>query len=212
MATTHASVGFVSSSVMLWLLATVYSSTIAEVMPLASGVVFLGAIGGFFPDLDRVEVRKGSFSVVHRKTLHFPIGYLVLAVMVYVSSLYLDSAVCWFAIAFFLGAGLHSAMDILDSPRDIDPREGVYEHLSRKWIRPHNIIPFASLREWILYSIFGLGFILIAPVLPPFRDIQGMYVSGGVYFITCVVAAAYESQHTLPKKREARKKLEQKMK
>jgi hypothetical protein len=42
--------------------------------------------------------------------------------------------------------------------------------------------------------------------LPPFWKIQGVYISGGVYFLTCVVAAAYESQYTLPKKRAARKK------
>jgi hypothetical protein len=98
-------------------------------------------------------------------------------------------------------------MDILDSPRDIDPTEGVYNHLSRKWIRPLNLIPFASLWEWIMYSLLSLGFILIAPFLPPFWNIQGMYISGGVYFLTCVVAAAYESQYTLPKKRAARKKI-----
>jgi len=209
MATTHTCVGFVSSSIILWLLAFVGSSSIAEVMPLASVVVIFGAIGGFFPDIDRVEGRIGFINIVHRKTLHFPLGYFLLALIMYVFSLYLYSdwrSVCWFAIAFFIGAGLHSVMDILDGPRGIDPNEGVYEHLSHKWIRARDKIPFASLWEWIMYSFFGLGFILIAPFLPSFWNIQGVYISGGVYFLTCVVAAAYESHYTLPKKREAREK------
>lgn len=208
MVTTHACVGFVSSAIILCLLAIVYSSPIAEVMPLASLFVIVGTLGGFFPDIDRVEGRICSINIVHRRTLHFSLGYFLLALITYVISLYYSDwrSVCWFAIAFFIGAGLHSVMDILDSPRDIDPTEGVYNHLSRKWIRPLNMIPFASLWEWIMYSLLSLGFILIAPFLPPFWNIQGVYISGGVYFLTCVVAAAYESQYTLPKKRAAIKK------
>jgi hypothetical protein len=208
MVTTHSCVGFVSSSIILYLLAFVYSSSIAEVMPLASVLVVVGTLGGSFPDIDRVEGKIGFINIVHRKTLHYPLGYFVLALITYVFFLYYSDwrSVCWFAIAFFIGAGLHSVMDILDGPRDIDLNEGVYEHLTRKWIRARDKIHFASLWEWIMYSLFSLGFILIAPFLPPFWKIQGVYISGGVYFITCVVGAAYESYYTLPKRREARKK------
>ena len=38
------------------------------------------------------------------------------------------------------------------------------------------------------------------------EDSRRVYISGGVYFLTCVVAVAYESHYTLPKRREARKK------
>jgi hypothetical protein len=214
MVTTHSGIGFVTSSIILCSLAFVYSSSIAEVMPLGSLLVIVGAIGGSFPDIDRFEGKIRFINIVHRKTLHYPLGYFVLALITYVFFLYYPDwrSVCWFAIAFFIGAGLHSVMDILDGPRDSDPNEGVYEHLSRKWIRTREKVPFASLWEWIMYSFFSLGFILIAPFLQPFWKIQGVYIASGVYFITCVVGAAYESYYTLPKRREARKKYQVKKK
>ena len=86
MATTHTCVCFVSSSIILWLLAS-----IAEVMPLASVIVIFGAIGGFFPDIDRFEGRFGFINIVHRKTLHFPLGYSLSALIMYVFSLYFYS-------------------------------------------------------------------------------------------------------------------------
>jgi hypothetical protein len=80
--------------------------------------VVAGLVGGAMPDLDRWE----SIGFSHRKTLHYPIGYGVLASALALG-LFLNSPYSFWLIlssCFFAGAWAHALMDILDGPWEVD--------------------------------------------------------------------------------------------
>ncbi|RQH03334.1 metal-dependent hydrolase [Natrarchaeobius oligotrophus] len=129
MATTHA----------LGALALV--APLAAVAPELAVVVAVAAIvGGLFPDLD--------LYAGHRRTLHFPVYYWLLAVPA--------AAVAWIvpvpetvAVAVFLfAAALHSAMDAFGGGLELKPwletsDRAVYSHYHGRWIEP---------RRWVRYD------------------------------------------------------------
>ncbi|MGM0399112.1 MAG: metal-dependent hydrolase [Halobacteriota archaeon] len=129
MSTTHAAMG------------AAVAAALVPVAPDLAGVAALGAIaGGVFPDLD--------LAFEHRKTLHYPEHYWVVAVpMLVVASI--RPGVWTVALAAFFGsAALHSVTDVFGGglglrPWEADDQRGVYSHWSGRWIAP---------RRWVRYD------------------------------------------------------------
>jgi hypothetical protein len=78
MMSTHMGCGFIAGSVLAFILAPLTNSP--TVLGLSGILAACGALGGFFPDIDRIE-RLGPVQMTHRKTLHYPIGYGILALI-----------------------------------------------------------------------------------------------------------------------------------
>ncbi len=98
-----------------------------------------GALGGLFPDLDMYTG--------HRKTLHYPVYYSVLAVVALLVAVVAPSTVTVGAALFLLGAALHSFSDVYGGGLELRPWEGtsdraVYDHYRRRWIAPRGRIPY----------------------------------------------------------------------
>jgi len=114
---------------------------VAYAAPEFAGVALLaGLLGGSIPDADMY--------VGHRKTLHYPVYYSVLAVPVLVAAVLLPSGWTVFAAVFLAGAALHSLADVLGGGLELRPWEGtsdraVYDHYRQRWIAP---------RQWITYD------------------------------------------------------------
>lgn len=129
MATTHALAGVA--------LAGVTAVVAPEYTPVA---VAAAALGGVFPDLDLY----GD----HRRTLHYPVYYPVVATVALAVALLAPSSAT-VAVAAFLGAAaLHSVMDALGGGLELRPWEqtserAVYDHFRGSWIRP---------RRWVRYD------------------------------------------------------------
>ncbi|WP_313693706.1 metal-dependent hydrolase [Halorarum halobium] len=167
MATTHALVGVLIG---LGVLATV---------PEAGGPVLLAAaLGGAFPDLDVLAV--------HRRTLHFPVGYAALAASSALSALVLPA---WMAIAaatFFAAAAVHAATDVFGGGLELRPWEAtsdraLYDHLRGRWRPP---------RRWIRYDGAPEDFMLALAVgLPSFAALDGNARLGVVALLG--ISAAY---------------------
>jgi hypothetical protein len=143
--------GFVFAYVLIFILA--HATNSVTLLGSSGYFVILGAFGGIFPDLDRIE----QLGMIHRKTLHYTVGWGVITLML------ISVGLVYFA-CFFSGAWLHSFMDIFDDFYK-DPNHGVYEHISRKWIKPLRYIPFASLWEWSLQSFSMICAVAILPLL-----------------------------------------------
>jgi hypothetical protein len=129
MATTHALAG-VAVATLFTLIHPEYGSV----------AMVLAFVGGIFPDLD--------LYVDHRKTLHFPVYYWLFATGAGALLLVAAGPVTVGIAFFFLGAALHSTMDILGSGLELRPWQGrseraVYNHFKRRWHRP---------RRWIRYD------------------------------------------------------------
>jgi hypothetical protein len=79
-------------------------------------------VGALLPDLD--------IKLIHRRSLHFPFIYPIIAVIMYFSSFYHLSAL-------FISASLHCVMEIAgnDAGEFVEREKGaLYNHLTREWI------------------------------------------------------------------------------
>ncbi|MFC7046918.1 metal-dependent hydrolase [Halobacteriaceae archaeon GCM10025711] len=131
MSTTHAFVGLLLASSMLFL---------------APEFAVVGAVaamaGGVFPDLD-------LFVGEHRKTLHYPDYYWVAAAPAVAVAAFAPGPLTVGAAFFLVSAALHSASDALGGGLGLRPwedtsdRRGVYLHSRRRWIPP---------RRWVRYD------------------------------------------------------------
>lgn len=128
MATTHALVGMALASVTLVLA--------PEHAPVA---VAAGALGGVFPDFD--------LYAGHRRTLHFPFYYPLVALHALVLAWAAPAALTVALAAFLVAAAAHSVMDVFGSGLELRPWEGtsdraVYDHFNGRWIAPRRWIPY----------------------------------------------------------------------
>lgn len=146
MATTHAFAG-------LLLIVPVAYHVPEFAVPLAAGAM----AGGIFPDLD--------VAFEHRRTLHFPVLYGVLAVPALALALAWTTPVTAGLAAFGAAAWLHAASDVLGGGPELDPwtnprDEGVYDHVRGRWLRARRIIRYDGAPEDL-----ALGGILAIPAL-----------------------------------------------
>ena len=167
MATTHALVGVAIAAA---------ASLVAPDLSLVA--VGAAAAGGIFPDLD--------LYAGHRKTLHFPVYYSVMAVTA-VTMLALSPAPYLWALALFLlAAAVHSLMDAFGGGLELRPWRGtseraVYSHYHERWVRP---------RRWIRYdgAPEDLGLAMFASV-PGLLAFDGSIAAGIVSLLA--VSAVY---------------------
>ncbi|MDF9744695.1 metal-dependent hydrolase [Natrinema salsiterrestre] len=144
---------------------------VAVLAPEFAAVLGIGAIlGGIAPDFDLV--------LTHRRTLHFPVAGLAVAVPAVVVAALFPSPLTLVLAAFAGTAWLHAASDAIGGGPEMDPwtertERAVYNHVRGRWIRP---------RRWIRYDgapeDAALGIVLAVPALLAF--------DGG---LTAVIAA-----------------------
>ncbi|RKD95809.1 metal-dependent hydrolase [Halopiger aswanensis] len=129
MATTHVFAA-------LALLAPVAYAAPEFATPLAVGAV----LGGLAPDFD--------LPLEHRRTFHFPVLGLLVAVPTTVLATVAPSSATIALASFAVAAWLHAASDAIGGGPEMDPWNGrteraVYDHARRRWIRP---------QRWIRYD------------------------------------------------------------
>jgi len=153
MATTHAFVGLAVAAAVV-----VAVPTLAPAVALAAAVGALA--GGIFPDLD--------LAATHRRTLHFPVGYWVVAVPAAVAAVVVPDPVPVGVALFVLSAAIHSSSDVIGGGLETRPwlgtsDKGVYLHVRGRWLAP---------RQWIRYDgspeDFLVGAAFAAPGLVAF--------------------------------------------
>ncbi len=151
MATTHVLVGIG--------IAAAVSLVAPELSILA---VVAAAAGGAFPDLD--------LYAGHRKSLHFPIYYPMLATGATVALVLAPYPWLWAVTLFLVAAAAHSLMDAFGGGLELRPWEGtsrraVYSHYHGRWVTP---------RRWIRYDgapeDMGLALFVALPSLTTFEN------------------------------------------
>jgi hypothetical protein len=196
--------GFVSAFGLALLFATVVPPSHSVIMSTTALLVIAGLFGGFIPDIDRLEYG----GIMHRKTLHYILGYLIATVMLVVSAAIapqLQVQILMLACAT-IGAWVHSIMDLGDGGRNNDLSQGVYEHLIwKKWLPAHDCVPFASPRELVLQAGVALLFIPISAnlsqmVIRATVTLPNWVVGTIAYGVTWAMSAAYDLQHQVPKR------------
>ncbi|GGL49913.1 metal-dependent hydrolase [Halocalculus aciditolerans] len=144
MATTHAALGVLTALVLL------------PVEPsLAPAAALAAYAGGLFPDLDVAVVE-------HRKTLHFPEFYPLLAVAALAYAALAPSTASVGVAFFLLAAALHCLTEVFGGGLGLRPwleddDRGVYYHLGQRWLPPRRIIPYdGSPRDLVLCALATL--------------------------------------------------------
>ncbi|RQG94459.1 metal-dependent hydrolase [Natrarchaeobius chitinivorans] len=179
MATTHAYGGLA------------VAAALAIVVPEFAFVIAAAAIvGGLFPDLD--------LYAGHRRTLHFPVYYWVLAVPASVVAVTVPRPATVATAVFLLAAALHSAMDAFGGGLELKPwratsDRAVYSHYHDRWIEP---------RRWVRYDgapeDLALAVALAIPALVVFDGVvrrlafAGLAISAGYVLVRKPLAVVAE--------------------
>jgi hypothetical protein len=197
--------GFVSAYLLgLLFVFGVAPSSYPVVMPLTAWLALAGLVGGFFPDIDQLEF-WGPVSIrkyfTHKKTLHFISGYLILSLLLlgmatilpqYLIQLLVLACAC-------VAAGVHSIMDPFDGWRDDHPEQGIYEHLSRRWLPSLRLIMFAGMWEWVVQAAATIGFIAISANLSQLV-VPGWLLATTAYSTIWAISAGFDAFHRAPKR------------
>lgn len=132
--------------------------------PSYSSVIFVAGLVGFsLPDLD---ILIGS----HRKTLHYPVLYLPVAIASFL--LVINLVDIWTIIAFTvsLGCFMHSISDIIagsleDEPWEAEKDKVVYNHIKKEWFSARRWIPYDGSPTDVLVMIASaLVFVTLYPL------------------------------------------------
>jgi hypothetical protein len=139
-----------------------------------------GLLGGVFPDLDMY--------VGHRKTLHFPVYYSVLAAITTGLALFAGTPIAIAAALFLLGAAAHCVADVYGGGLELHPWEAtseraVYDHYRGRWIAPRRLIGYDGSPADLGLAI-GAAVPLLVAVEGPFRLIVFGAVTVGVVYTT----------------------------
>lgn len=112
-------------------------------------LVVAGMIGGLIPELDFLVGK-------HRRTLHYPFGYFIAAVLPSVVFLWINTEIFLYGATVLFAAGVHSFMDIFAGAelRSWDKSEwqqtAVYNHIQQKWTKPRRWAYGGSIQDVIL--------------------------------------------------------------
>lgn len=146
---------------------------------LAPAALTGGLLGGVFPDLD---LYSG-----HRKTLHFPTGYVVAALPAAAVAWLAPGHVTIAAVFFVFGAVAHCRMDRYGGGLELEPWEAtsdraVYDHARGEWREPKRWVRYdGSPRDLLLLTAVAVP--LFLTVGWPFRGVVGLALLVGVVYV-----------------------------
>ncbi len=155
------------------------AAPLTVVAPDLSMAALTGAlVGSVLPDLD--------LYAGHRRTLHYPTVYPLLALPAVILAAVLPTSAT-VSLAFLLvGASVHCQMDRFGGGLELRPWEGtsdraVYDHVKGRWRRPKRVIRYDGAPEdFALAALLGVPLIVVLP--SPFRWIVfGLLAVGGAY-------------------------------
>lgn len=141
--------------------ALAFAVPVALVAPEFATAAAVGAVvGGVFPDLDLLVGE-------HRRTLHFPVGGVALAVPGVAVALLVPTPLTVALALALVGFGVHSVSDVLGAGEELRPWErtntnAVYDHVSGRWWQARYVFPYdGSPQDVILAVVTGLPVLLV---------------------------------------------------
>ena len=138
-----------------------------------------GLAGGILPDLD--------LYAGHRKTLHYPTGYLLATVPVGLLAATVSTPLTVGLTFVLLGATVHCRMDRYGGGLELRPWEGtseraVYDHVRGEWRPPERWIPYdGSPQDLLLLAVVAVP--LLGVLSDPFRLVVGLALAIGVVYV-----------------------------
>jgi hypothetical protein len=146
----------------------------------ASWAIIAGAAGGLVPDLDMY--------VGHRKTLHYPVIYAVIAGGLTLLAVVFPSVPTVALAIAAVAAAVHCIADVLGGGLELRPWEAtsdraVYDHVRGTWIPPRRVIPYDGAPADLVLSV-----VLAVPLLVTLEGYATVLI-GAVLAVATVYAA-----------------------
>ena len=138
-----------------------------------------GALAGStLPDLDMYAG--------HRRTLHYPVGYGIAALVVGLLALFLATPPLVAGAFLFVGAAVHCQMDRYGGGLELRPWENsseraVYDHVRGRWRAPKRWVRYDGAPEDVLLAV-ALGVPLLVVLDGPFRWVVAAALLVGVAY------------------------------
>lgn len=139
--------------------------TLVLVPELAVVAAIAGMAGGIIPDLDIVVGR-------HRRTLHYPIGYWLVALPLVVLASWQPTPLAVAAAVATVSMAAHSGMDWFGGSNELRPwqrnsQQAVYLHARQQWLRPKRWIRYdGSVEDLLLTGLVSLPALLYPSPIP----------------------------------------------
>lgn len=135
-----------------------------------------GLLGSVIPDFDMYSD--------HRRFLHYPTGYTLVAVAAVAIAALVGTALLVTIAFLFIGAALHCRMDRYGGGLELRPWEAtsevaVFDHVRGRWRRPKRWIRYDGAPEDVLLAIL-LGVPLFVVLTSPFK-----WVAAGALLVGC---------------------------
>jgi len=152
---------------------------VALVAPEFAGIALAaGLIGGILPDLDMY--------VGHRKTLHYPVYYSLLAAVAVPLAVVVATAGTVALALVAVAAAVHSVTDVFGGGLELRPWEAtsdraVYDHYNGRWVAPRRWIRYDGAPEDFLLSVTLAVPLFVAVDGPLQWVVAGAVAVAGVY-------------------------------
>lgn len=157
----------------------VLAAPLVAFRPELAPVALTGAlVGSIVPDLD--------LYAGHRRTLHYPTGYALVALLSLVIAVLVPTPAIVGTAFFALGAAVHCHLDRFGGGLELRPWEetsdrAVYDHVRGRWRRPKRWVRYDGSPADVLL-LASLGLPLVVVLEGPFRAVVAVaLVVGGVY-------------------------------
>jgi len=133
----------------------------------AAPLVVAAFAGGLLPDLDVVAT--------HRRTLHYPVGFSLLAVLAGVVAATTGSTAALVLTAAVGSAAVHALSDVFGGSPEDEPwnpsREiAVYDHVNRRWYRARRWVRYSGAPEDFLLAAIAGSVAVLSPATGPVLD------------------------------------------
>lgn len=151
---------------------------------LPAGVLYGTVIGSILPDLDLLVG-------VHRRTLHFPIYSLGIAVVAVILTILYPITELFVLCGVILGFTFHSGSDVFGSGLEVHPWErtsdkAVYNHYTSSWEKPLHYLSYDGSPTDLLALVVGSSILWITWVeldyTPYIRELLVVSVGIGILY------------------------------
>ena len=142
--------------------------------PLLAGAV----VGSALPDLDVVAI--------HRRTLHYPTGYVLAAVPAASLAIVVPTAEAVVLASTLVAAALHCRMDRYGGSHELRPWErksdrAVYDHVEGRWLDAKRWTRYDGAPEDLLVAGVA-GLVALVGLVDPFRTVAALALAAAVVY------------------------------
>ncbi|GAB7092186.1 hypothetical protein JCM18237_24570 [Halorubrum luteum] len=155
------------------------AAPVAVAVPELATPILVGAlVGSVLPDVD--------VAAIHRRTFHYPTGYVLAAVPAAALAIAVPTAEAVVLASTLVAAALHCRMDRYGGSHELRPWErksdrAVYDHVQGRWLDARRWTRYDGAPEDLLVATVA-GSVALVGLVEPFRTLAAIALVVGVVY------------------------------